>query len=204
VESVADQREHGIVPQKLIGDTAYSDGAYRKELKQHGTKLVAPMRTRNKITQAVFPKRMFDYDAEANTLTCPAGVTIAQSFHDYGKNIKMFHYPQTACGPCDLRDRCTKAKEKRRVVGIGPAHQELRDAEIYNRTEAFRDDMKLRQAIEGKLSEMKRYHGLTRARYRGLKKVSLQCYFTAVAVNIKRWFKLEGLRAHSPPQSAPT
>jgi transposase len=50
--------------------------------------------------------------------------------------------------------------------------------------------MKLRSPIEGKLSELIRYHGLRRARYRGLKKVGLQCYFTAAAVNIKRWIKV--------------
>ncbi len=51
--------------------------------------------------------------------------------------------------------------------------------------------MKLRQAVEGKLSELVRYHGMRRAKYRGLKKVGLQCYFAALAVNIKRWIKLE-------------
>ncbi|MGP0566815.1 MULTISPECIES: transposase, partial [unclassified Nitrospina] len=63
---------------------------------------------------------------------------------------------------------------------------------------------KLRPGIEGKLSEMKRYHGLTRARYRGIRKVGLQCYFTAVAVNIKRWIKLEMERLKVPPDPAPT
>jgi len=51
--------------------------------------------------------------------------------------------------------------------------------------------MKLRQAVEGKLSELVRYHGMRRARYRGLTKLGLQCYFAALAVNIKRWIKLE-------------
>jgi IS5 family transposase len=50
--------------------------------------------------------------------------------------------------------------------------------------------MKLRPPIEGKLSELTRYHGLRRARYRGLPKVQLQTFFTAAAVNIKRWIKL--------------
>ncbi len=64
------------------------------------------------------------------------------------------------------------------------------EAERYNLTEQFKEDMKLRPPIEGKLSELTRYHGLRRARYRGLSKVSLQCYFTAAAVNIKRWVKI--------------
>jgi IS5 family transposase len=50
--------------------------------------------------------------------------------------------------------------------------------------------MKLRQPIEGKHSEMKRYHGMTRARYRGLQKVGFQFFLTATAVNIKRWMSM--------------
>ena len=74
-------------------------------------------------------------------------------------------------------------------------NRELREAEVYNATEDFKKDMKLRPPVEGKLSELTRYHGLRRARYRGLIKVQLQSYFTAAAVNIKRWIKLilEGL-----------
>ena len=202
VEAMLEQKPHGITPEKLIGDTAYSDGAYRKALKENGTQMVAPLRIGNNITKAVFPKRIFDYNKEKNTLTCPAGFTISQTFRDHQKDISVFHYPVTKCGPCELLSQCTNAKEKRRVVGIGPAHAELREAEIYNRTDQFKQDMKLRQAVEGKLSEMKRYHGLTRARFRGLKKFALQCYFTAVAVNIKRWIKLESM--NSPPEPAPT
>ena len=74
---------------------------------------------------------------------------------------------------------------------IGSTHKELMDAEEYNRTDLFKAEMKLRQPIEGKISELKRYHGLTRAKFRGLNKVGLQCYFAATAVNIKRWIKLE-------------
>jgi transposase len=73
---------------------------------------------------------------------------------------------------------------------MSPLYSELRKAEQYNLTAQFKDDMKLRPPIEGTISELTRYHGLRRARYRGLNKVSLQCYFTAVAVNIKRWIKI--------------
>ena len=89
------------------------------------------------------------------------------------------------------KKECTNAADGRRTVSISNVNAELRDAEQYNRTEEFKNDMKLRPPIEGKLSELTRYHGMRRARYRGLSKVNLQCYFTAAAVNIKRWIKLE-------------
>ncbi len=43
--------------------------------------------------------------------------------------------------------------------------------------------------IEGLFAEAKQFHGLRRARYRGLKKVSIQALMTAMAQNIKRIVK---------------
>jgi hypothetical protein len=45
--------------------------------------------------------------------------------------------------------------------------------------------MKQRNAIEGTHSELARAHGLRRARYRGLKKVTLQNYLIGAACNVK-------------------
>jgi transposase len=191
VETVTEQKGLGLVPQKVIGDTAYGEGLIRKQLKEHGSEVVAPLCVvRNPRTAAVFPKSMFKYDEKKQTLTCPQGVTTRESYYDYQKEIKTFHFPMSKCNKCPVQSKCTKAAEGRRTVGISKVNTELREAEIFNRTKQFKEDMKLRPPIEGKLSELKRYHGLRRARYRGLNKMSLQCYFTAAAVNIKRWIKI--------------
>lgn len=42
---------------------------------------------------------------------------------------------------------------------------------------------------------------MRRARYRGLRKVNLQCLSTALVVNIKRWFNL--IRARAPDLTPP-
>lgn len=189
VEAIEDQHAMGLCPAKLIGDAAYSDGAYRQALQKHGTQLVAPMRPRNTRTRAVYPKSMFTYDEAAQTVTCPQGVTTAQSWYDARHNLRTFHFPMAKCKACVVQAECTNAGEGRRTIGISPVHQDLLDAEAYNQTEAFKADMKLRPVIEGTHSEMKRYHGLRRARYRGLQKVALQCYLTAAVVNLKRWVK---------------
>lgn len=191
VETVMEQKGFGLVPQKVIGDTAYGEGLIRKQLKEYGSEMVAPLCVvRSPRTAGIFPKSMFNYNERKNTLTCPQGVTVKQSYHDYQKGIRMFHFPMSECNKCPVQNKCTNAAEGRRTVGISKVNTELREAEIYNRTEQFKEDMKLRPPIEGKLSELKRYHGLRRARYRGLNKMSLQCYFTAAAVNIKRWIRV--------------
>ena len=40
--------------------------------------------------------------------------------------------------------------------------------------------------LEGIMNEIKNYHGLNRAHYRGLDNVQIQGYMAAIAVNIKR------------------
>ncbi len=204
VAAIKDQHPVGLRPPKLIGDAAYADGAYRQALAQQGTQLVAPMRPRNTRTRAVYPKSMFRYDPVAQTVTCPQGVTTRASYYDRRKESRVFHFPRTTCTVCPVQRHCTNAAEGRRTIGIEPIHQDLLDAEAYNRTPAFKADMKLRPVIEGTHSEMKRYHGLRRARYRGLQKVALQCYFTAAVVNIKRWIKrlLEKIRSEPAVQMA--
>jgi transposase len=191
VETVAEQQgRHGLVPPKVIGDTAYGDGEYRKSLKEKGVEMVAPLRPANKKTKSIFPKSMFKHDEKAKTLTCPQGVVTDNSWYDVGHGRQVFHFPTEKCRVCPMHGQCTNDKDVRRTVGISPSNAELRAAEVYNATAQYKEDMRLRPPIEGKLSELKRHHGLTRARFRGIEKVGLQCYFTAAAVNIKRWFKL--------------
>ncbi|MCB9772138.1 MAG: IS1182 family transposase [Candidatus Omnitrophica bacterium] len=190
VQMIVEQKKSGLVPQKLIGDTAYANGVHRKLLNDNATMMVAPLRNANQSTQKVYPKSLFHYDEKTLTLTCPQGVKTNTYFEDHQHGLKQFHFPMSVCRKCPVRKECTKAEEGRRTVGISMFNKELREAEIYNKTDEFKKDMKLRPPIEGKLSELTRYHGLRRAKYRGLPKVQLQALFTAAAVNIKRWIKL--------------
>jgi IS5 family transposase len=79
--------------------------------------------------------------------------------------------------------QCKREKEDRR-------HQTGKQRAHGNRAEqqdrGVQKNMKPRLLMEYKLSGLKIYNGLRKARYRGLKKVNLQCYFAAVAVSIKR------------------
>ena len=70
---------------------------------------------------------------------------------------------------------------------MGEHHSALQARRQEQKTEAFQERMKHRNAIEGTQSELVRGHGMRHARYRGLAKVKLQNYFTGAACNVKRW-----------------
>jgi hypothetical protein len=56
----------------------------------------------------------------------------------------------------------------------------------FQKTEEFKEKYKKRASIEGKNAELKRFHGLSRARGYGLLSVSKQSKLAAIATNIKR------------------
>jgi hypothetical protein len=51
VETVTEQKRHGLQPAKLIGDTAYGEALSRKTLQADGTTVVAPLSVRNTRTR---------------------------------------------------------------------------------------------------------------------------------------------------------
>jgi len=58
-----------------------------------------------------------------------------------------------------------------------------------------------RPSIERKFAEQKKYHGLRRARYWGLVKVTVQVLLTCLVVNCKRMVRLREARC-APPKPA--
>jgi len=79
--------------------------------------------------------------------------------------------------------------QKHRTLVVGQHHMSLQARRREMKTEAFQKQMKQRNAIEGTHSELARAHGLRRARYRGLKKITLQNYLIGAACNVKRWIR---------------
>ena len=93
------------------------------------------------------------------------------------------------CHDCPLRAACVPSGQKHGSLVVGQYHTGLQKRRLEMQTEAFQLRMKPRNAIEGTHSELVRSHGLRRARYRGLKKVTLQNYLIGAACNVKRWIR---------------
>lgn len=57
----------------------------------------------------------------------------------------------------------------------------------YNHTNEYKEHRRIRSHIEPKQGEMKNFHGMRRAKFRGLGKVKIQNYMSAIVTNCKRW-----------------
>jgi Transposase DDE domain len=139
-------------------------------------------------TRCRFAKDQFRIDLQAQTVTCPARVTVAIIPARRGGGRARFG---PACTVCPLRSACTSSV-RGRVVAIHPYEAELTAARARQRDPSWRADYRAtRPKVERKLAHLlRRRHGGRRARVRGLVRVGQDFKLLAAAVNLARFATL--------------
>jgi hypothetical protein len=97
--------------------------------------------------------------------------------------------------------KCTRAKNGRRILVVGPRHDLVEKRRKEMRQPDYSKSMHPRNGIEATHSELVRGHGLRRTKYRGLSRVSLSHYLMGAACNVKRSLKLLAFQMTSPALS---
>lgn len=182
------QKYLGITPKHFLADARYSMGTTRVELKALGIdNLYLPeINYGNKY----FSAYAFEWDWSLMNLICPADYPANHMHADDEKLGFEFEFREDICQICKLRQRCTgSAYGGRRVLLPHTWWDHKRGQEIME-TEEYKIMYKeQRYKIERKNADLKKWQGFGRARYRGLSRVRIQAYLTAIAVNLKKWVK---------------
>ena len=151
-----------------------------------------------------FDHRQFTIDWQAHQVMCPTSQT-SQSWGTisdrHGKTVVRVRFPQAACQACPFHEQCTHSPA--RVLILQPneqAYRALQQARDRERTPAFRAQYAKRAGVEGTIAQAVRTCEMRRARYIGSKKLRLQAFFTATAINVLRacaWMA-EGTHTSTP------
>jgi IS5 family transposase len=187
VPLVDEKTENSSKPLKIRGDTHFGSAENRFQMSQRGITVVAPIR------EDFNPTGLLSQDKfilDKTGITCPAGNRTMISNYNKKEGTTTFYFKKEFCSLCSLKDQCTK--QEGRTITIGKHYELVMEAKEYNKTQDFKDDMKERAHIEPKNAEMKRFHGMARARYWGLPKVNVQFIITAIVVNVKRFANVIG------------
>jgi len=168
----------------VLGDSAYADGQTREELSEAGFEVVSrcpPVRN----STGGFTKDRFAVDLDDNTVTCPAGHTVAIRLSRRGGEGKASFKPH--CGHCPLRAGCTPS-HRGRTITIGEHEALLQAARAVQTTpewaERYRND---RPIVERKIAHfVRRPWGGRKARVRGRVRVATDLATRAAAVNLAR------------------
>jgi transposase len=136
-----------------------------------------------------FRQTDFHIDEAAQQVTCPAEHTNAlwseKYDHDRQETQFVVRFAAKTCQQCHFFGHCTSSSQGRSLT-LHPHRDVLAARRAEAQTKEFLQKLHLRAGIEATISELVRGYGFRSARYRGLSKLRLQAYFTAVAVNFKR------------------
>lgn len=179
----------GIEPTEIYGDKAYFRKDILDSIEAAEAKALIPVSA----SAYKINEELFSYNKDSDQWFCIMGnhtvkknrVTRQQK----GKKVDVYEFlfAKEQCKNCSRRVEClgkSKGKARRLVVGLNTA--EFYAISQYQKTEAFKEQYKKRAAHEWKNAEMKRFHGLARARGYGLRAMTIQAKLTAIAVNLKR------------------
>ncbi|MFC1977679.1 IS1182 family transposase [Chloroflexota bacterium] len=184
---------HSIKPQELTGDKAYDWGENLESLADNETIANISLSKRiNRNGAGYFTVDDFLYDHENIQLMCPAGHISTSRYSEILYNNKpgyAFQFKASLCNGCPLKARCVKNRSGRRVY-IGYYEPYYRLAKERMATEEGKQAYRNRYRIEQKMTDLTRYCGLRRCRYRGLDRAGIHALLAATVCNIKRMAKL--------------
>ncbi|WP_129596839.1 transposase [Methanohalophilus profundi] len=173
---------------KVVADGAYGSASNRFGMLKKGAVLIAPVSKESNKAGDYYTQEKFTIDKSG--VTCPAGKRTMISYHDKKKGTHLYHFKKSDCCECSLKTKCTKMDH--RTITVSRHYPILEEAKRYSKSRDFKRDMKMRAHIEPKQGEMKRFHGLKRAKFWGKEKMNIQAMLTGIAVNLKRFIKMSG------------
>jgi len=149
--------------------------------------------------KGILPKEAFTYHPETDTFTCPAGQRLKRRHHHKKRNHYEYIASPGTCARCELRDRCTRAKDARTLK----RHVRQEDLDTMRKcatSSRAKRDIKHRQHLSERSFAQSCTFGYKRARWRRLWRASIQDFLVASIQNIL--ILLRHVRDHAQSKAA--
>jgi transposase len=186
-------KEVGIEVNEIIADSAYSGRDNLAQMKEDCIQPVVPLNP--VVHNGGLKQEGFTYNKDANVVACPAGENsirkAIQGSKESGQSRSLvFYFDTEKCKKCPLREGCYKPESKSKTYSIRIIAEHYQEQMTFESSDVFKARIRRRPIIEHKNAELKRFHGLARAKYHGLVRMRIQAILTAFVVNAKRMTKL--------------
>jgi hypothetical protein len=171
---------HGPLTELLI-DRGYLGSAAIGALDASGVTIRAKAWTST--NRGRFPKAAFLIDLAAARVTCPAHQTVPIT-----RGAATVHFAAAVCQPCPVRTACTTARGGRSIA-IHPQEPLLQSLRQRQQQVEGRAQLRERTTIEHSLARIDQLQG-PKARYKGIRKNTLDVRRVAVVANLQRIARL--------------
>lgn len=179
----------------VTGDKAYFRKDILDELNSQQIESVIP------VSAQVYriDESKFSYNKDSDQWICQVGnMTVKKTQTTKKKKdgrsyrSSVYTFDKNICQNCPHREECIGCASGGKKISVGENAGDYYLESQRQQTPEFKEKYRRRAASESKNAEMKRFHGMTRAKGWGLRSMSIQAKFTAIAVNLKRIAKLIG------------
>lgn len=180
--------DHDLLPAEQYVDQGYMSADHLAESEDRGITLLGPPPL-DTSPDTGFRQENFQIDMAAHQVICPAGQT-NQLWSQAAPTAKkpnriQVRFDPAICQTCRFFGQCTTSA-RGRTLELLPERDRLNAYRQLAQTEDFQVKLHLRAGVESTFSELVRKYRFRLARYRGLARLRLQLYFTAIAVNLAR------------------
>ncbi|MDP2926353.1 MAG: IS1182 family transposase [Nanoarchaeota archaeon] len=188
--------EAGINIKTGYGDKAYFRKSIIEELERINAEVIIPP------SECVYriDESKYSYNKDSDQWICEEG-----NYSISKKKVKRkdkhgynYYFSKEDCINCPKRQECC-GKAKKKIFVVGESASKYYEYSQKSKSEEFKEKYKKRACHENKNGEMKRFHGMARAKGFSLKSVRTQAKLTALAVNLKRIAKLFSLLFNELP-----
>jgi len=182
-------KDCNIEIKEAYGDKAYFRKSILDLLKDNTVDTFIP------VSESVYriDDNKYTYNKDSDQWFCAYGnctIHKKKKIRKDGRHQIEYKFERETCRKCPNHDECVKGSTIARKLIVGINTAEFYEYKQREKTEEFKEKYKMRARHEGKNGEMKRFHGLDRARGYGLKGMRTQAKLTAIAVNLKKIAKL--------------
>ena len=194
-ELMGKSKRTGMRIDSFYGDKAYFKIDIIERLEKENIEIYIP----TSASAYRVDEELYKYNKDSDQWYCKNGnETISVTIHNNHERSELrYVFEREQCRNCPYRDECIgKGKRVSKVLRVGKNAPKYYEYNQFNKTEKFKEEYKKRARIEGKNGEMKRFHGLARAKWYGLLAVSKQTKLTVIAVNLKKIAKLSSLKSN--------
>jgi transposase len=175
-------------PRHFCADTHYGTAPVYGQLEEHGVQAVIPRRGVEgpKSKAGRISHREFRYDERRDVYVCLQGKELRRQNYDRRWDRYNYRALKSECRGCPIRAACSRTDAARVITR--PRHQAAaeRATRYFNSQQGQRIWRRRKTRAEGIVAEAKVCHGLRRAMFRGLGKVTIQVLLIASVQNLKR------------------
>lgn len=190
------RRLSGLGVPAVVADAKYGTTTNFLYLGQLGIPTFIPSTRFGNMRKDLWGREYFQWLPEEDAYRCPAGQKLRRYANLRGTGRVQYRAPRGSCRACRFRAHCAPSG-KERAFHRSWAAEYVEAAQARLASPLGKQRMVERKSFaEGTFGLAKELHGLRQTRFRGRRRVQIQVWLTAAAMNLKRAVRGGGRLGH--------